>query len=102
MNKKQIGEIVAAERASQGLTQVQLGEKIGVRRQAIIEMEQNQFDYRVDRLLQVLDGLGLTLIIAKKDSEAPIVATTDGDMFVFKKVKPLLEDPDVKKKTKKR
>lgn len=95
MNKKQIGELIAAERARQQLTQQQVADKAGIRRQSIIEVEQDQYNYRVDRLMEILDALGLDLIIAKKDSTmATAVVTDDNDMFLFRGVKPLLEDPD--------
>lgn len=106
MNKKQIGEIVAMQRAENKLTQNQLAEKISVRRQSIIEIEQNQFNYRVDRLLEVLDGLGLELLIVKKDSKGAITVTSADkaslDTYVFRGVEPLLTDPDEKKAPKKK
>lgn len=109
MNKQQIGEAITRERTLQGITQQQLGEMIGVRRQSIIEVELAQFDFRINRLLEILDGLGLDLLIVKKDANvatmvsSPIPAGTE--MIVFRGVAPLLEDPDnkqVPKKQKKR
>lgn len=80
------------------LTQQQLADQLNVRRQSIIEIEQNQFNYRVDRLMEVLEGLGLKLIVVKKDAQVATMATTysdeGGETFVFRGVKPLLEDPD--------
>jgi transcriptional regulator with XRE-family HTH domain len=109
MNKQQIGEAITKERTVKGITQVQLAEKLNVRRQAIIEVELSQFDYRIGRLLEILDGLDLQLLIVRKDANvatmvsAPVEAGTE--VLIFRGVKPLLEDPDnkpVPKKTKKR
>lgn len=101
MDKKQIGEIIYHQRTEMKLTQQQLADKLSVRRQSVIEIEQNQFNYRVDRLMEVLDGLGLKLIVVKKDSTQAMMSNSpvtsglgDVEMMVFRGVKPLLEDPD--------
>lgn len=86
MDKKQIGEIIAAARKAQGVSQVQFAKNTAIRRQSLIEIESGQANVTIDRLVEVLDYLGLKLIILNKD---------DGPGgFIFRDVKPLLKDPD--------
>lgn len=61
MTKQQIGEFVLNKRKEMKLTQKELAEKLGIRRQAIIEIEQAQCNYGIEALLQVLNGLGCEL-----------------------------------------
>lgn len=106
MEKKEIGAAVGRERAAQQLTQQQLADKAGIRRQAIIEIEQDQYGYRVDRLIEVLDALGLTILVVKKDANvATMVSSVQQDsleMLVFRGVKPLLQDPEQQTRKKKK
>jgi transcriptional regulator with XRE-family HTH domain len=61
MTKQQIGEFVLNKRKERGYTQKELADKLGMRRQAIIEIEQAQCNYGIEALIQVLDGLGCEL-----------------------------------------
>lgn len=110
MDKEQIGEIILRQRTELGLTQQQLADKLGVRRQSIIEIEQSQYNYRIDRLMELLDGLDLKLLVVKKDATQAMISTSPvkggishAEIIIFRGVKPLLEIPDgiEKKSTKK-
>lgn len=66
MTIQQIGDVVAQARRDQSLSQTTLAELLGIRRQSLIEIENCQCNYRVDRLIEVLEGLGLEITIAPK------------------------------------
>lgn len=86
MNRQEIGKLIKQEREGQQLRQRDLAEAAQVRRQAILEIENADFSYGIDRLLQVLDALGLEIKIVPNKN-----------VFDFRNVKSIVT---VKKKKK--
>lgn len=66
----QIGRIVRQTRQQLGLTQPQLALAVGVGIRFIVDLEAGKPTVRLDKVMQVLSGLGLTLQIS--DSTDPI------------------------------
>jgi transcriptional regulator with XRE-family HTH domain len=63
MNSKQLGEFVKEERLRQQMTQKDLADKLQrKRRQAVIEVEQDQCDYGISVLIGILAALGYELV----------------------------------------
>lgn len=71
MTKEQLGEFVKQQRLLQNVTQSELAEKIGFRRQAIIEIENCQSDYGISVILRVLNALGYKLVPTVTSTELP-------------------------------
>jgi transcriptional regulator with XRE-family HTH domain len=63
MNKQEIGSLIKQEREGQQMLQRDLAEAAQVRRQSVLEIENGVFSYGIDRLLQLLDALGLEINI---------------------------------------
>ena len=61
MTKQELGEFVRDQRKARGLTQKELADKLSIRRQAILEIENAQWNYGIDILLQILDSFGYQL-----------------------------------------
>lgn len=62
MNKEQLGEFVKQQRMLKNLTQKEFADKLGKRRQSVIEVENGQCDYGVSVLLAMIEVLGFTLV----------------------------------------
>ena len=58
-----LGRIIADSRKSQGLTQEQLGEQMGVRQATVSKIERSPRDSRLDTLFRALAALNLELKI---------------------------------------
>ncbi len=69
----QIGQRVRQTRQQLGLTQPQLAMAVGVGIRFIVDLEAGQPTVQLDKVLQVLEGLGLTLQI----SDSPNSTATD-------------------------
>ena len=63
MNKQEIGNLIKQEREGQQMLQRDLADAAQVRRQSVLEIENGVFSYGIDRLLQLLDALGLEINI---------------------------------------
>jgi HTH-type transcriptional regulator/antitoxin HipB len=75
---KQIGAIIRRARRNAGLTQADLGRKIGLRQATISRLEQGQPATQLSTLFDVLTALGLEIIIDKRGKDLP---RTLGDLF---------------------
>lgn len=71
----QIGQRVRQTRKQLGLTQPQLALAVGVSIRFIVDLKAGKSTVRLDRVLQVLAGLGLTLQIS--DSSNSVVQTSN-------------------------
>jgi len=76
MNKQEIGNLIKQEREGQQMLQRDLADAAQVRRQSVLEIENGVFSYGIDRLLQLLDVLGLEINIVPQKN-----------VFDFRKVK---------------
>lgn len=75
---KQIGAIIRRARRSSGLTQADLGARIGLRQATVSKLEKGESATRISTLLDALTALGLEIIIDKRGR----ASTRDlGDMF---------------------
>jgi HTH-type transcriptional regulator/antitoxin HipB len=65
-NANQIGAIVHRERRARGLTQAQLGAKIGRRQATISKLEKGESATQLSTLFDVLTALNLELVIGDR------------------------------------
>jgi len=65
---KQIGAIIRRARRNAGLTQTELGKRIGLRQATVSKLEAGQPATRLSTLLDVLTALRLEIIIDKRVS----------------------------------
>jgi HTH-type transcriptional regulator / antitoxin HipB len=63
---RQIGAIIRRARRNAGLTQADLGKRIGLRQATVSKLEKGEPATRISTLLDVLTALGLELIIDKR------------------------------------
>lgn len=63
---KQLGAIIRRARRNAGLTQADLGKRIGLRQATVSKLEKGEPATRISTLLDALTGLGLELIIDKR------------------------------------
>lgn len=63
---KQIGAIIRRARRNAGLTQIDLGKRIGLRQATISRLEKGEEETKLSTLLAVLSALGLEIIIDKR------------------------------------
>ena len=63
---KQIGAIIRRVRRNAGLTQTDLGNRIGLRQATISRFEKGEDETRLSTLLDALSALGLEIIIDKR------------------------------------
>ena len=63
---KQIGAIIRRARRNAGLTQTELGKKIGLRQATVSKLEAGQPATRLSTMLDALTALGLEIIIDKR------------------------------------
>lgn len=67
---KQIGAIIRRARRNAGLTQTELGKRIGLRQATVSKLEAGQPATRLSTLLDALTALGLEIIIDKRGRAA--------------------------------
>lgn len=60
---KQIGEIIRRTRRQKGWSQSELGEKAGLRQEAISKVENGSKATRIENICDILTALGLELVI---------------------------------------
>lgn len=65
--ENQLGAIVRRERRRQGLTQAELGGKVGLRQATISKLEKGEPATQLRTLLNALTALGLQLVITERD-----------------------------------
>ena len=63
---KQIGAIIRRARRNAGLTQTELGKRIGLRQATISKLEKGEPATRISTLLDALTALGLEIIIDRR------------------------------------
>ena len=63
---KQIGAIIRRARHNAGLTQAELGARIGLRQATVSKLEKGEPATRISTLLDALTALGLEIIIDKR------------------------------------
>lgn len=63
---KQIGAILRRARRNAGLTQTDLGQRIGLRQATISRLEKGEDEIRLSTLLDALSALGLEITIDKR------------------------------------
>lgn len=63
---KQIGAIIRRARRNAGLTQTELGKRIGLRQATVSKLEKGEPATRLSTLLDALTALGLEIIIDKR------------------------------------
>jgi len=63
---KQLGAIMRRERRNRGLTQAELGKKIGLRQATISKLEAGEPATQLRTLLDVLAAMGLEIIIDER------------------------------------
>jgi HTH-type transcriptional regulator/antitoxin HipB len=63
---RQIGAIVRRARRKTGMTQTDLGKKIGMRQATISRLEKGEDETKLSTLLDALTALGLEIIIDKR------------------------------------
>lgn len=69
-NAAQIGSLIHRERRSRGLTQAQLGAKIGRRQATISKLEKGESATQLGTLFDVLMALDLELVINERSKTA--------------------------------
>lgn len=75
---KQIGAIIRRVRRNGGLTQTDLGNRIGLRQATISRLEKGEDETKLSTLLDALSALGLEIIIDKRGKAS---TRNLGDMF---------------------
>ena len=70
LSAAQIGQRVRQTRQQLGLTQPQLALAVGVGIRFIVDLEAGKSTVRLDKVLQVLEGLGLTLQISDSSNSS--------------------------------
>jgi HTH-type transcriptional regulator / antitoxin HipB len=68
---KQIGAIIRRMRRHAGLTQAELGRKVGLRQATISKLERGERATQLSTLLDALTALGLEIIIEKRGKASP-------------------------------
>lgn len=76
MTREEIGFFVKDQRVIKGLTQQQLADKAGCRRQAVLEVENNLRNFGIDTLLLLLNAL-----------ETNLPSTINKKIFNFSQIK---------------
>ena len=71
----QLAVHIKSLRKARGLTQSQLGERIGVKQARVADIERNPGSVSVDQLLQVLHALDARLLLADTHAYAPAAPT---------------------------
>ncbi|MCA9775132.1 MAG: helix-turn-helix transcriptional regulator [Candidatus Eremiobacteraeota bacterium] len=65
----QLGQILKGVRKDLGLTQEQLGRKVGLHQKEISKMENGMSRTSVDRLFRLLSALEFELVVRPRDSD---------------------------------
>ena len=63
---KQIGAIIRRTRRKAGITQTELGNRIGLRQATISRLERGEAETKLSTLTNVLTALGLEIIVDKR------------------------------------
>lgn len=66
MDAAELGRMVASARRSHGLTQQDLADLVGLQRPYVSQLEQGKTTKHLERLTDVLDALGLELVVRSR------------------------------------
>ena len=72
MNAREFGQLIRKSRTDLGLHQDQLAAAAGVGLRFLIELERGKTTVRLDKTLNVLDALGLTLTVTPRTSRTDV------------------------------
>jgi len=78
---QQLSPLLKNMRKQSGLTQQDLGEKLGVSQRRVAAIEEKAESVRFERILQILSELDADLVIRKRDSKAEHDAAADMDAW---------------------
>lgn len=92
MTRKQIGEFIRVQRVAQNLTQKELAEKVGCRRQVLVEVENDQCDSGMSVFTNLLAGLGFVLMPTISSEQLPKLNPCS--MLNFAKIEPARPEDD--------
>ncbi|TWC65100.1 helix-turn-helix transcriptional regulator [Herbaspirillum sp. SJZ099] len=71
----QLPAILQAYRKQTGMTQTEVAHRLGVTQQTLSAMERNAAKASADRLLELLNILGVELVLRKADADVPSSAS---------------------------
>ncbi|WP_295553643.1 helix-turn-helix transcriptional regulator [Limnohabitans sp. Rim8] len=74
-NTQQVGHLLTANRKAQGMTQAQAAARLGISQARLSELEQNPGRLTVDRLLVLVNLLGLELVLQSPTEKAAQTAS---------------------------
>ena len=74
-NTQQVGHLLTANRKAQGMTQAQAAARLGISQARLSELEQNPGRLTVDRLLVLVNLLGLELVLQSPTEKAAPTAS---------------------------
>ena len=75
-NTQQVGHLLTANRKAQGMTQAQAAARLGISQARLSELEQNPGRLTIDRLLVLVNLLGLELVL-RSPAEKPTQTARD-------------------------
>ena len=75
-NTQQVGHLLTANRKAQGMTQAQAAARLGISQARLSEWEQNPGRLTIDRLLVLVNLLGLELVL-RSPAEKPTQTASD-------------------------
>lgn len=74
-NTQQVGHLLTANRKAQGMTQAQAAARLGISQARLSELEQNPGRLTVDRLMVLVNLLGLELVLNSPTEKAAQTAS---------------------------
>ncbi len=78
---QQLSSLLKNMRKQSGLTQQDLGERLGISQRRVAAIEEKPESVRFERILQILSELDADLVIRKRDSKAEHDAPADVDAW---------------------
>jgi len=78
---KQVSPLLKSLRSQRGLTQKQLGEKLGISQRMVAFIEANPEKTRFERILQILSELDADLIVRERNSKRSNDSFPDGESW---------------------
>lgn len=75
-NTQQVGHLLTANRKAQGMTQAQAAARLGISQARLSELEQNPGRLTVERLLVLVNLLGLELVL-RNPAEQPAQSASE-------------------------
>jgi len=78
---QQLSSLLKNMRKQSGLTQQELGEKLGVSQRRVAAIEAKPESARFERILQILSELDAEMVIRKRSGKADYDQSADGDAW---------------------